>query len=225
MKQAQIQSESGLQPAAGIPDLFARVISDIANPLIILPLTIFGIGILLPLPAIQVGLISVIAILFFSLIPLGVMVLLLQNKHIHSLDVPVRKNRDKLYRYSIGSTTAGSLILFVLSFGESRFLAESAIVLLLNPIVGYFFNRKLKISIHCAAIATAGSLFLAFSMILPGFNLWAVSFSLFTLLVLLPVMFWSRYRLGIHTVPELAAGSATGILFTLLEIGIMQNIW
>ena len=225
MGQTQIHSKSALSTGKSVSEIIARVISDAANPLLIPPLVIITAGLILGLPPFQLGLISFIALAFFTLIPFGTIMVLLQNGHIQSLDVPFRKNRNRLFGFSIISTTLGSLILFLLCYGDYRFLALTAVVFFLNPVIGYLFNLRFKISIHTAAVASAGILFLALFWHIGGTNIWALGLSLFMLLVLLPLMFWSRRQLGIHTNSELAGGSAAGIFFTLLEIAIMQMIW
>lgn len=221
MSRAQIHSKSG----AGISDLFARLVSDLANPLVIPPVVIFATGSALSLSSAELGWITTLALVFFTLIPFLITIFLLQSGQIQSLDIPERENRNKLFKYSILSSTIGSLILVMLCFGRHQVLVETALVFLLNPIIGYFINQRFKISIHTAALATAGTLLLVLYLYIPEMNFGAGILSLVMLLVLLPVMFWSRFRLGIHSFPELAGGVVAGITLTLFEISIMQTIW
>lgn len=225
MEQSQIHSKPVANTSKSVPDLFARVISDIANPLVMPLLVILPASLMLDIPSPMFGMITISAFLFFTLIPFGAVIYLLQSLKISSLDVPLRKNRSRLFGYSIISTTIGSILIFVLSYSEYRFLAITSAVLFLNPILAYFINRSYKISIHTAAVSTACILLMVLQNTLAEINTWGLGLSLFLLLVLLPLMFWSRHRLGIHSVPELAWGSISGIFFTLFIAGFMQTIW
>lgn len=225
MGQPQIHSKSILNAEKGVPDSIARIISDIANPLLIPVLVIFPTTMILGLSPLYIGLTTLTALVFFTLIPLWVLMSLLQKGYIQNLDVPYRKNRNRLFGYSIISTTFGSVLLYILCYTEHPFMAVSAVIFFLNPLIGYLINLGCKISIHTAAVASAGILFLALYGHMALTNLWALSLSLIMLLVLLPLMFWSRRQLGIHSFSELVGGCAAGIFFTLIELAIMQTIW
>lgn len=225
MNQPQTHSESGLKSDTDIFDVVARIISNVANPLLIPPLVIFATGCALSMPVAELGWITLVSFSFYTLIPFGTVLFLLQSGKIQSLDVPLRENRDMLFLYSIISTSIGSITLLILYFGKNDIITEIAVVFLLNPIIGYFINRKFKISIHVGAIAMAGTLLLTLFLHLQEPSAWLGILSLSVLLILLPAMFWSRYRLGVHSFPELAGGAAVGIFMTLLEINIMQTIW
>ncbi|MDX1586587.1 MAG: hypothetical protein R3222_07580 [Balneolaceae bacterium] len=224
MEQSQTQSKP--LPAAGksTAKSAARFISDAANPLLMPVWIIIAAGILLDIPSFQFGMITLSAFAFFTLIPFGIVIYLLQSGKILSLDVPFQRNRNRLFVYSIMSTTTGSILLFLLSYSDYHFLAMASGVFLLNPMIAYLLNQGFKISIHTAGVATAGILFFVLGEYTAGTNIWPLGLSFFTLLVLLPVMFWSRRKLGIHTLPELAAGSFAGIIFTLLITGLMKMI-
>lgn len=225
MNQSQTHSESGLKSDTDIFGVVARIISNVGNPLLIPPLVIFSTGCAISMPVAELGWITLVSFSFYTLIPFGTVLFLLQSGKIQSLDVPLRENRDTLFLYSIISTSIGSITLLILYFGKNDIITEIAVVFLLNPIIGYFINRKFKISIHVGAIAMAGTLLLTLFLHLQEPSAWLGILSLSVLLILLPAMFWSRYRLGVHSFPELAGGAAVGIFMTLLEINIMQTIW
>lgn len=224
MEQSHIHSKPAVNTEKNVYDIFARIISDIANPLLIPVWVVLATGLIMDIPSLRLGLITVIAGIFFTLIPFGVVIYQLKNGKIGSLDVPDRKNRSRLFVYSIMSTTVGSLLIFLLSFSNYQFLATVSVVFLLNPIIAYFLNLVYKISIHTAAVSTAGILFIMLQGSVAGIGIPVLGFSLFMLLVLLPLMFWARYRLGIHTIPELVWGSTAGIVLTLVISGVMQTI-
>lgn len=225
MNQSQIQSESAFKSDAGISGVFAKIVSNIGNPLLIPPLVILASSYALSMPSVELGWIFLVSLTFYTLIPFGIVIYLLQSGKIESLDIPLRENRNTLFLYSIISTAIGSLTLMILYFGRINFITELAVIFLLNPIIGYFINRNFKLSIHAGAVAMAGTLLLTLFLRLPEPTVWLGILSLSMLLILLPAMFWSRYRLGIHSFPELAGGAAAGIFFTLLIISIMQTLW
>jgi membrane-associated phospholipid phosphatase len=225
MNQSQIHTESGLKSNAGISVYLARIISNAANPLIIPPLIILATGLAVSMPLEELGWITLVSLIFYTLIPFSTAIYLLKSGKIESLDIPLRENRNTLFLYSIISTAFGSLTLMFLYFGRSMFITEIAVVFLLNPVIGFFINRKFKISIHAGAVAMAGTLLLTLFQQLPGPVAWLGILSLTVLLVLLPAMIWSRYRLRVHSFPELIGGAAAGIFITLLEISIIQTIW
>lgn len=225
MNQSQIHTESGLKSETGISGLFARIISNAANPLLIPPFVIFTTGLALSMTPAELGWITLVSLTFYTLIPFSTAIYLLKSGKIESLDIPLRENRNTLFLYSIISTAIGSMTLTILYFGRSIFITEMAVVFLLNPIIGYFINRKFKISIHAGGVAMAGTLLLVIYQQLPDSVAWLGILSLTVLLVLLPTMFWSRYRLRVHSFPELLGGAAAGIFITLLEISIIQTMW
>lgn len=212
---------------SGISHIVARLISDVANPLLLPPLVILGLACLLSLPARQTVLISTIALVGYTLIPFGITLWMLNKGQIHSLDIPIRENREQLFLYAMISTTVGSVVLLSLALYMqlNRILVEATLVFLMNPLLGYYINRRFKISIHTGSLATAGALFLVAFLRMPDLYVSAGAIALVVLLVLLPAMIWSRLRLRIHSYPELFGGLLAGLLFSSLGIGLMQMIW
>lgn len=79
---------------------------------------------------------------------------------------------------------------------------------------------------HSAALASGGALIL-FAEHLQAQNLAAGAdiFSLIILLLILPLMIWSRYKLRIHTKMELLGGALSGFVLTFIELIIVAAIW
>lgn len=226
MNYSQLHSKSGRGSfGSRISHVTARLISDLANPLFIPPLVFFSLAYMLALPAEELGWIAIVSLLFFALIPLAITLWLLNNGHIQSLDIPLRKNRDKLFLLSMLSTTAGSVILFYLCLNQDRILIEATLVFLINPLLGYLINRHFKISIHTASLATAASLFLVLYFRMPDAHFSAVLLPIAVLLLLIPAMVWARLKLKIHSHTELWGGVLAGMVFVFLELGILQIIW
>jgi len=216
-----------MHPGTNNPgNLFARVISDLANPLFIPPAVFLSAGWLMNTTAAELSRATGLAVLFYTLIPLGVLFYLLKVEHIESRDIPRRERRNRLFRYSIASVLAGSVFLGGLFYSSNPFFILITTVFTVNAVAGYFINFKWKISIHVASIGAAGTIFLVlFWNQMGADNTSAGIFSLLTLLLILPSMMWARYQLNVHTVPELMGGAGAGICLTLLELGIMIQFW
>lgn len=202
----------------------ARLVSDVLNPLVVPPLTLLLLGWSASLSLPSLGWIAFISLIFYSIIPLGLTLYLFYNQHTVSLDFPKRESRNRLFKCSILSTSAGSLILFY-HFLDSHFIiGATALVFMINPLAGYLINLKWKISVHAAAIATSGCLFASFfAWSLSEVETFTGILSLLILLVLLPLMIWARYYLKLHSPGELLGGSLAGIIVTLSTISIMMR--
>lgn len=204
----------------------ARWISDLANPLFIPPLIYIMIGGFNGLTAREMGWLIPMSLLFYTLIPLGMALILLKFDKIESLDLPRRESRNLLYLLGIASSTIGSLILGIVFYLHRPFLTLIAGIFFINPIIGYLLNRKWKVSIHSASVASGGVILLAFYFWQTDLSITlAVIFSLIMLLILLPIMMWSRFRLKVHTLPELLGGASAGIFFTSIEILLTIYFW
>ncbi|MDZ7690243.1 MAG: hypothetical protein U5K69_03635 [Balneolaceae bacterium] len=226
MNHSQLHSKSGGDSLTRrFSHVAARLISDIANPLLVPPLVFFSLGYILSLPATELGWIATVSLVFYCLVPFGITLWLLNTGHIQSLDIPLRKNREKLFRLSIISSTIGSLFMFYLCINQDRILLETALVFLLNPFLGYAINRRFKISIHTASLATAAALLLALYLRMPDLYVSAGLLSMAILFVIIPAMIWARLNLKIHSFLELFGGVLAGMTFALLELGILQLIW
>lgn len=205
---------------------FARWISDLANPLFIPPFIFILVGAYNGISPSELGWLSFLSLFFYTVVPLVSAIVLLKVGKIESLDLPRRESRNQLYLLGIASSSTGSLILGLFFYLHRPFLTLVSGVFFLNPIIGYLLNRKWKVSIHSASIASGGVILLFFYFWEMGVSeSLAIIFSLSMLLILLPVMMWSRFHLKVHTIPELIGGAAAGITFTSIEILLTFHFW
>jgi hypothetical protein len=209
-----------------LPLWTARVVSDLLNPLLIPTCVFLLLGRIGHAPAGDLLLAASLSALFYGCVPLAITVYYYLNGKVASLDVPDQKSRNRLFVLSILSSTTGSLLLMERFYLTQPLFAATAFVFGVNVVMGYLINLRWKISIHTAAVAAAGTLFLSLSLWeeqLPGTRLWILS--LLFLLILLPLVTWARYHLRIHSVSELVGGSLAGAAFTLAEMSILMKIW
>ncbi|MDR8392083.1 hypothetical protein NC796_13090 [Aliifodinibius sp. S!AR15-10] len=204
----------------------ARWISDLANPLFVPPIVFIVIGVLNNISTAELGWLTLLSLCFYTFIPLVTALALLKSGHIESLDIPRRESRNLLYLLGIASAAVGSLALGIFFYPHRPFLTLISGIFCINPVIGYLLNRRWKVSIHSASISSGG-------IILLFFYLWelgitqstAIVFSLILLLIILPVMMWSRFYLEVHTMPELIGGATAGIFFTTVEILLTFYFW
>ena len=205
---------------------FERLISDLFNPLFVPPLVIGSLAWMLDLDGLTISWVLAAAILFYTVIPLAGTFYLLNAQKISSIDLPEQKSRTGLYVLGVGSAFTAFVIFRFMHFYTHSLIPIVALVYFLNAASGLFINLKWKMSIHSAGISSAAAIFLFFSefqgqALIPNGDI----LSLIILLLLLPLMFWSRYRLNIHSLGELVGGASTGFLLTLLELSILINLW
>lgn len=204
----------------------ARLVSDLINPLFLPPLVLSITGWLVGLSKWMLSGVTVFALIFYTFIPLTASVYLLKINHISSLDLPDRQARSRLFKYSIASALIGMLgFTFTQNFTHPL-LTVIAFIYFLNPIIGFIINLKWKMSVHTAALSSAGSIFLSLSAFETVYaSIETEVLSLTILLLLLPLMIWARYRLKIHTLPELFGGTLAGFIFTFIELYLFNYFW
>lgn len=204
----------------------ARHTSDLLNPFFIPLLVFVALGWLIPVANPGYYWLVGVSAVFYTAIPLSITILHFRWGKIESLDLPIRRKRYMLFIYAILSSSAGSVILIFLFMTGYPFIAMVASVFILNTIIGYILNLKWKVSIHSASVASAGVILLMLWLADPDITfIWTGILSLSVLLLLLPLMMWSRYRLKVHTAGEIFGGAAAGIFFTCIELGSLVIIF
>jgi len=203
----------------------ARIISDIANPLVFPPLLLLAVAWEFNAASGQLLYVGAVGFTFFTFVPLALLIYLFNTNKIDSLDITRQESRNLPFLYTLVSYIAGSVLLLNININGSFALRILLVCYILNPIIGWLISQKWKISVHTASVGTSVALF---------YMLYQISYSLqeailgkaalLILVLLIPVVMWSRYRLNIHTIGQVTAGAATGLIVTYLEIMIMLNI-
>ncbi|MEX0647504.1 MAG: hypothetical protein WEA56_10190 [Balneolaceae bacterium] len=195
------------------PDIVARLASDLANPLIIPPVVFGVMGYSQHLMNSETVLLITLSAFFFTIIPAVTALTLAHYRSFRSLDFPERKSRTRLYGFTILSFIAGSIFIAVL-FNESL-IRLLTLIFSINLVCGFIINFKWKISAHCAALASGGIFLLLVGFTGSSGNFPSIATGFFLLLMVLPLVLWARYQIGIHSVSELAGGTVLGFLLTI----------
>ena len=193
----------------------ARLISDWFNPLLMPPLALGILAYSIVLPAARVLLLFAIALLFYSILPLITALYISRNGGSDSLDFTLKSSRKVLYGISVISAFAGVMLMFL--YFEENSVRLTASIFLVNLIAALLLNFRWKVSVHSAAVTTAGVCLLLFSRAGSEMAYPAAS-GLLLLCVILPLVSWSRYKLGVHSIPELLGGVLLGLVLTAVTV-------
>jgi len=130
-----------------------------------------------------------------------------------SLDFHDRETRIPFYGFSMLSVATGSI--FIIGLFDIPIIRITTLIFVIALLSGFIINLSWKISIHATTLATAGCCLLLSGGMHAAENLSLITGSIM-LSILLPLMIWARYRLKIHSIPELIGGSAMGFILTAL---------
>jgi len=191
--------------------MFARIASDLANPLVI-PLFVLGImGYETKLTVSNMVVLLGISAIFYLLIPGAIALFISTQMQETSLDFPRRSSRTGFYATTILSAMVGSYL--IVEFYKISIIQLTVVTFFINLIFTFLINFRWKISVHSAALTTGGTCLLLFGVIYPDSAIF-VFIGLILLFIILPVVFWSRFRLNVHSPSELLAGIFTGLILT-----------
>ncbi len=147
-----------------------------------------------------------IGVMFLAILPTAPILYYLRKGNV-DINISLREKRTRFYIVAVVSQSAAVAIF--LSAGAAVMLSYSAATLLVT-LAALLINLKWKISAHSSGAAVdAAALALVF-----GF--WPV-------FILVPAVSFVRYKAGAHTVSQLAAGAAVGILVTLLVFAMAYH--
>ena len=190
--------------------LFARFISFIFNPLLVL--------ILLPFFLVYKTTNNLNSAIFwtvyslFFIFAIAIFILVgVRNKIFANWDVSVRSQRPLLFSAFL---LFGIIYLLGLYILKAPFILFVVILSLISGVILVStINIKIKVSIH---VATISALILG---VILGFG---ASFAF--LLIIIPLVGWSRIRIDRHTLSEVIVGWITGSLLLLGTYGIFKFI-
>jgi hypothetical protein len=149
---------------------------------------------------------------FSFLIPLAYLITLKRMGKITDLDIKDRKQRKQHYLAFLVLCSIQFLIT-VLVF-DSSILWAYTFAYMFNTAVNGLINMRWKISIHGASFGA-----------LIGVLCFLEGWSFLLLLLLLPILLWSRVKLEYHTPAQVITGAALGGILIYLELLIFTSVW
>lgn len=195
-------------------DEWARIVSDLLNPLT-LPLLVFGVAGIATNESVWsiVELLAASAFLFF-IIPFLAAVVVIKIKRGTTTDFHSRPSRYGLYLTSCLSVGLGGLLLFSdIYSGTFRVILVTYLV---NLLLAMAINFRWKASVHVGSAITA-SVLLSWLSTLEGAGYLPLFLALL-ILGLLPLLAWARIQLRVHSRFEILLGGLTGLTSTTLMI-------
>lgn len=195
-------------------DEWARIVSDLLNPLT-LPLLVFGVAGIATNESVWsiVELLAASAFLFF-IIPFLAAVVVIKIKRGTTTDFHSRPSRYGLYLTSCLSVGLGGLLLFSdIYSGTFRVILVTYLV---NLLLAMAINFRWKASVHVGSAITA-SVLLSWLSTLEGAGYLPLFLALL-ILGLLPLLAWARIQLRVHSQFEILLGGLTGLTSTTLMI-------
>jgi membrane-associated phospholipid phosphatase len=146
-------------------------------------------------------------LLGMNLIPIGIVTTyLLRKNKIDTIFIKTRQKRTSMYLVSSGLMGLSCLIMQL--FGVPVTLVAAAAVILLINIIFMCINFFWKISVHAAYTSIAlCALIVSCGTIAAGS------------LILLPLVYWARIKLGFHTLAQVLGGT---VLAAVIFISVVQ---
>lgn len=182
--------------------MLARAISFISNPIFIFMALPFFLVYKTTRDTVAAWIWTIYTLVFLTIFVLFVLVGV-KKKFFSDIDVSNRKQRPILYFTGALLSMLYLFILFILQGPLILFITTFGIML--GILIASLINIKVKASVHVAAIS---GLITSLSIIYKGNYL--------LLLLLIPVIGWSRVKIKRHTVTEVFVGGILGSLLSLI---------
>jgi membrane-associated phospholipid phosphatase len=199
----------------------ARIITNLLNPLV-LPLILFWYAAsrLESEPVVILQVVG-IGVLFYSIIPLLILLIMRKRKLIDGMEVERRELRLRPFIYGILSMLTGASLYSVFGLQNGDVYQALAMIPIVNAMIAAFITLRWKISIHAISITTAAVVVLYLSgpqtLRWPPFStdtaLLAASFT-----AIIVAVQWSRIVLNYHSTSQVISGVLLAICLTTLQL-------
>ncbi|MEM0962491.1 MAG: hypothetical protein AAGK21_08165 [Bacteroidota bacterium] len=209
----------------------ANAVSYVLNPLVLPPVAFalldahFGAGLG------EVALTFGISLVFFCLVPLGYAAWMIRSGRTTTLEVREQEQRWSLFLVGIASYVAGALLLAWTVEGPALpIIVAFASLFPINTAALLVINRWSKISVHMTSLSGFVGVLL-FTTLTVWRDLPAdveAALTLATvgpLALLVPLLMWARVRVGAHTVGQVFAGAAIGLVVLPLQLWWIVYVW
>jgi hypothetical protein len=198
-------------------DKWARIVSDLLNPLT-LPLLVFGVaGLTTQAPLKSIAELMAASTLLFFIIPFLAAVIVMKINRGTTSDFRSRPARNGLYLISCLSVGLGGLLFF--SEIYSGIYRVILVTYFVNLLIAMGINFKWKVSVHVGSAITA-SVLLFWLATLDGAGI-VPFFVALIILVFLPILAWARIQLRVHSRFEIMLGGLMGLTSTTLMISLL----
>lgn len=209
----------------------ANAISYILNPLIFPPIAFalieahFGAG-----PA-AIAWTFGVSVVFFCLVPLFYVLGMVRRGRAESLEVRQQERRWSAFLVSLASYAIGALLLWKTVEGPALpLIASFAALFPINTAVLLLINLRWKISIHMTSLAGfVGVLLFTAATVwrdLPaGVEAALTLATVGPLVLLVPLLMWARVRVEAHTVGQVWAGAAFGLVVPQVQLWWIVYRW
>ena len=217
-------------PGKGLGYVLAKSIGYALNPLIFPPVLAALLLLHFGAPGVEVWTVTALFVLFFALLPLAHLLWLLRRRAILSLEIENRHNRRAPMLGFLGMHIGAILLIPAAGSTIPAFVAALIACQFVNAAIIAGITPRWKISIHAAAIGGFVGTLLFVSYVEWPVPSGAPVPSLLQfggvvyLLPLVPLLMWARVRAGIHTVPQVLAGAALGVVLSVFELALLHRL-
>lgn len=209
----------------------ANAVSYVLNPLVLPPVAFALIAAHFRVGAAEVAWTFGISLVFFCLVPLLYVVGMVRAGRAESLEVRTQEHRLMPLLVGIASYAVGALLLWATVEGPALpLIVAYAALFPLNTAAILLINTRWKISLHMASLAgfVGVLLFTALTVWrdLPDDVEAALTVATVgPLVMLVPLLMWARVRVGAHSVGQVWAGAAFGLLVPQVELWWVTYHW
>jgi hypothetical protein len=209
----------------------ANAVSYVLNPLVFPPVGFalidahFGAG------PVEVAWTFGVSLVFFCLVPLLYVVGMIRTGRTESLEVREQKARLGPLLVGMASYAVGALLLWQTVEGPALpVIASFAALFPLNTALILLINMRWKISLHMTALAGFCGVLLFTALTvwrdLPTDVETALTLATVApLLLAIPLLMWARVRVGAHTVGQVFAGAAFGLIVPQVQLWWIVYRW
>jgi MFS family permease len=187
----------------------ANWVSNVLNPPLISVLGIFLMAAFLGTP--DAWRWAALFVILVVIVPTLYVYLLLKRGKIETFHIPNRQNRKGVYLVIILSNVVGVIVMLVL--GAPFLLLAFGIMGVMQSTLLFLINMYWKISGHTTAISGLSVFIVA-----------ALGWSMYPVLMIVPLVAWARIRTHSHSFWQTIAGVMTGAFFILMTWFVLTSI-
>ena len=200
----------------------ANSISYSLSPATTFPLLFFFLAGLLLSQLNEIVIVSVVALLFYCIIPVAYLLFMLQKGKIESIEIPNQANRIKPMAMSL-ICLSFPLFWFYYFYGDYSIIWQSSLIILGYSIVFILITLFTKVSVHSSSFTIFYALATYAWITEKGWSssvILGISVGFFILIAI----FWSRLILKAHNANQLILGIFVSMIIFISMIGV-KHFW